>query len=190
MFWKKNKEISSSQNKNWQKITNSFLPYIVEEIRTGEILDLGKAENSNIEYFTNRGFKVTVLDISNEGEFNNFFEKLENKIYNLVLVWTTILHLPNDKMSEIAAYLEKVVANKGYLIVYSFTRKRRLLKTVRFRLNQRGELYMETPLPISKLPFQYPTLREIENLFKNLKPVKNTLLNNGLLEIVMSKKPL
>lgn len=102
---------------------------MIELCNGKKILDLGCGGGEHAFYFKNKGFDVTCVDLSEEmvkmckeKELNVLQMdiedlKFEDNSFDAVWAVTSLLHVPKNKMRNVAKKLSEIIKSKGILVV-------------------------------------------------------------------------
>lgn len=170
------------------------------------VLDVGYTSPTNINYLTNLGHSVYMVDLVHDacaGDWQNgtdedgkpildverFLESCFNfadKKFDIVLLWTTLDYLPEPFVAPIVARLHESMNSGGQVLALFHTRTQgEETVNCRFHVTQTDEVEIQLS---EQFPIQRAfTNRSIEKLFSGWSGHRQFLAKDAVSEVVMTR---
>lgn len=175
---------------------------VLEGKRSSGVLDLGGANQANINYITSLGHRMSYesalvsLDeiwntevISEARKIEDFLEQTLNYQYSTfggVFVWDTLQFLPPPLLQAAVIRLHDIMEQEAVLLAYFNADEKQTVAPIYTYRIQDPKTVVITP-KVARNRVQSFNSRAIENLFQNFKSVRFFLTRDHLREVLVTR---
>lgn len=182
------------------------LSALFEEFRKGrklQVLDLGSAVGSNVEFLSNYGCKLYIEDLysalssrSNSGEgglagpefFADFLNLPDDVRFDVVLAWDLFNYLQRKELVFLAAELRRVCRPGALLFALVSILKQVPAQPYRFRIVDEETLAYERRTPTDR-PSPRFAPAEINDSLRGFRVDRSFLMRHGVQEYLLVREP-
>lgn len=176
------------------------LPSLLERLSRGpkaNVLDLGPAVGSNVEFLSQYGCKLSIEDLfqsktTAEGEVGaEFFEQLlplpEGAQYDVVLAWDLFNYFTRKELSHLTARLRQACNPGAHVLVLLWIHKTIPAQPIRFRFHGKDQLAYERRSTQERPGSRFQPA-DINQLMSGFRVDRSFLLRHGIQEYLFVRE--
>ncbi|HJX29496.1 MAG TPA: class I SAM-dependent methyltransferase [Thermoanaerobaculia bacterium] len=175
------------------------LPSLLERMSRGKtnVLDLGAAVGSNVEFLSQYGCKLSIEDLfqsktTAEGEVGaEFFEQFlplpEGAQYDVILAWDLFNYFTRKELSHLTARLRQACRPGGHVLALVWIHKTIPAQPIRFRFHGKDQLAYERRSTLERPGSRFQPA-DINQLMSGFRVDRSFLLRHGIQEYLFVRE--
>lgn len=175
------------------------LPSLLERMSRGKtnVLDLGAAVGSNVEFLSQYGCKLSIEDLfqsktTAEGEVGEeFFEQFlplpEGAQYDVVLAWDLFNYFTRKELSHLTARLRQACRPGAHVLALVWIHKTIPAQPIRFRFHGKDQLAYERRTALERPGSRFQPA-DINQLMSGFRVDRSFLLRHGIQEYLFVRE--
>lgn len=175
------------------------LPSLLERMSRGKtnVLDLGAAVGSNVEFLSQYGCKLSIEDLfqsktTAEGEVGaEFFEQFlplpDGAQYDVVLAWDLFNYFTRKELSHLTARLRQACRPGAHVLALVWIHKTIPAQPIRFRFHGKDQLAYERRTTLERPGSRFQPA-DINQLMSGFRVDRSFLLRHGIQEYLFVRE--
>lgn len=175
------------------------LPSLLERMSRGKtnVLDLGAAVGSNVEFLSQYGCKLSIEDLfqsktTAEGEVGaEFFEQFlplpDGAQYDVVLAWDLFNYFTRKELSHLTARLRQACRPGAHVLALIWIHKTIPAQPIRFRFHGKDQLAYERRSTLERPGSRFQPA-DINQLMSGFRVDRSFLLRHGIQEYLFVRE--